>query len=88
MAVVSARICHYLDDFLQIFHPNSPPHYVQQALNWALTLGSQLGLKFQPSKVEDPSTALEFLGIELNSVAMEARLPHDKLLYLHDLLLG
>ena len=68
---IPARIRHYLDDFLQIFHPSSPPYYAQQALDWALALGSQLGLHFQPSKVEGPSTTLEFLGIELDSIAME-----------------
>jgi hypothetical protein len=47
---------------------------------------ASLGLHFQESKIEGPSTCLEFLGIELDSVAMEARLPVDKLSYLADLL--
>lgn len=84
---IPACICHYLDDFLQIFYLSSPPYYAQQALDWALALSSQLGLHFQPSKVEGPATTLKFLGIELNSIAMEACLPCDKIIYLHDLLL-
>jgi len=48
--------------------------------------GTQLGLQFQPTKVEGPSTKLEFLGLELDSKAMEVRLPPEKLEYLLELL--
>jgi len=51
-----------------------------------MALGDQLGLRFQDSKTVWPCTSLEFLGIELDSVAMEARLPADKLAFLHELL--
>ena len=81
-----ARIRHYLDDFLKIFSPNIPQDVVQHALEWAMALGTQLGLRFQPSKIEGPATCLEFLGIELDSRSMEARLPQAKLDYLMELL--
>ncbi|KAF5315911.1 hypothetical protein D9611_004925 [Ephemerocybe angulata] len=81
-----AHICHYLDDFLLIFRPGTPSHIVTAALEWCLALGKQLGLQFQPSKVEGPSTTLEFLGLELDSITMEVRLPPAKLEYLVELL--
>lgn len=80
------RIRHYLDDFLSIFPPHIPPPLVQRSLSWALDLSAQLGLNFQPSKIVSPDTTVEFLGLELDSLAMEVRLPQDKLAFLCDLL--
>ena len=57
-----------------------------QALAWAFNLGAQLGLSFQPAKVVGPATLIEFLGLELDSVAMEVRLPGNKLNFLIQLL--
>lgn len=81
-----ARIRHYLDDFLSTFAPSVPVKTVQAALEWSLALGRQLGLSFQESKVCGPSTTIEYLGITLDSVAMEARSPADKHTFLIDLL--
>jgi hypothetical protein len=81
-----AFLHHYLNDFLGIFAPDVPLPHVRQALEWALTLGEQLGLHFQRSKIAGPATALDFLGIELNTLQMEARLPLKKLTYLKELL--
>ncbi|KAF7350192.1 Integrase/recombinase xerD [Mycena venus] len=81
-----AFIRHYLDDFLKIFAPNIPLPQVEQALEWALALGEQLGLHFQPTKICGPATELEFLGIELDSLRLEARLPKEKLEYLTEIL--
>jgi hypothetical protein len=79
-----AAIRHYLNDFLKIFAPNIPVLQVQQALEWTLVFSEQLGLHFQPTKTYSPSTTLEFLGIELDTVLMEARLPAEKLGYLNE----
>jgi hypothetical protein len=79
-----AAIRHYLDDFRKVFAPNIPLLRVQQVLEWTLALGEQLGLHFQPTKTYGPSTTLEFLGIELDTVLMEARLPAEKLSYLNE----
>ncbi|KAF5337417.1 hypothetical protein D9611_003081 [Ephemerocybe angulata] len=81
-----ASIRHYLDDFLLTFQPGTPSHIVMAALEWVLALGKQLGLQFQPSKIEGPSTTLEFLGLELDSDQLEIRLPPPKLEYLIELL--
>jgi len=75
-------LCHYLDDFLQIFKPNIPRHVANAAVIWIKNLGKDLGLSFQPMKTIWPMTCIEFLGLELDSEAMEARLPQDKLTYL------
>ncbi|KAF7366908.1 Integrase/recombinase xerD [Mycena sanguinolenta] len=81
-----AFIRHYLDDFLKIFAPNIPRSKVEQALEWTLALGKQLGLHFQPAKICGPATTIEFLGIELDTEQLEARLPIEKLNYLKELL--
>jgi len=54
--------------------------------DWIEHLGNKLGLSFQPKKTVWPSTNIEFLGLELNSMAMEAHLPDEKLVYLKVLL--
>ena len=41
----------------------------------------QAGLPLEPSKTQGPSDKLTFLGIELDSTAMEIRLPEDKLVH-------
>ncbi|KAF5379032.1 hypothetical protein D9615_006011 [Tricholomella constricta] len=83
---IPAALRHYLDDFLLIFGPSSDPVVCNAAVEWVTALGKELGLYFQDSKTVRPCTQLEFLGLELDSTAMEARLPPDKLAYLTDLL--
>jgi len=39
-----------------------------------------------PSKTEGPITTITFLGIEINSTAMEIHLPRDKLTHTYDML--
>ncbi len=51
-----------------------------------LALGRQLGLQFQPSKIDGPSTLIKYLGILLDSIKMEAHLPDTKLAFLRELL--
>lgn len=48
-------------------------------LHISLELCSQLGFPVATEKVEGPSTVLTFLGIEIDSVKQEVRLPADKL---------
>lgn len=81
-----AWIRHYLDDFLLIFKPSTPTHIVRAAMLWFRGLVSFLGLNIQDAKTEGPSTKLEMLGIELDSIAMEARLPPSKVKFLHETL--
>ena len=69
-------ILHLLDDFLFI----APSYEVcSQSLDLFLSLCSYLGIPMAPEKTVGPSTTLSFVGIELDSISMEARLPHDKI---------
>ena len=83
---IPAYIRHYLDDFFLLFTPSSQPSICSAAVEWVMGLGRELGLVFQDSKTVWPTTQIEFLGLELDSVAMEARLPPDKLVFLKTLL--
>ena len=73
---------HYLDDFLMV----EPPASKGQALTTALDIWKSLGVPVTPSKAEGPTTCLCFLGIELDTVHLTARLPSDKLERLQSLL--
>ena len=83
---IPAALCHYLDDFILIFHPDWDLSICYAAVEWVIALGQELGLCFQDSKTVWPCTTLEFLGLEIDSLAMEARLPPDKLSFLCDML--
>ena len=66
-----------LDDFIILCHPGSPK--CQQSVGRLLGLFDHLGIK-----LEGPPTTLTFLGIEINIVALEVRLPAAKLCTLQD----
>jgi hypothetical protein len=83
---IPAALRHYLDDFLPIFMPGTPLHVAEATIDWCQGLGQQLGLTFQPEKTVRPCTHLEYLGLTIDTTAMEARLPADKLAYLHNIL--
>ena len=72
------RFCiHYLDDYL-VIAPNKET--CSMDLQIVLSTFSELGLPVAENKLEGPSTCLTFLGFELDSKALEMRLPWDKLL--------
>lgn len=69
-------IVNYLDDFLIV----SPSHEeCQRALLALIRLLTSLGFGINWKKVVSPTTCITFLGIELNSITMEASMPNDKL---------
>ena len=72
-----SHLCHYLDDFLTMGQPDSMECGHNLQLLIAVCQG--LGIPLAVEKVEGPSTNLEFLGIQLDTVRMEARLPEEKL---------
>ena len=51
----------------------------QQSIDTAVPLCQKLGLPVEPDKVHGPTTHIFFLGIKLDSIAMEMRLPAVKL---------
>ena len=70
-------LIHYLDDFLTMGPPSSLT--CQHNLDTIIRMCNYLGIPLALEKVEGPSTALPFLGIMLNTITMEARLPEEKL---------
>ena len=68
---------HYLDDYLFFGDPGSQE--CAEALSTALRLCRELGVPISFLKVEGPVTLLIFLGILLDTVAGEIRLPDEKL---------
>ena len=76
-------VLHYVDDFLFVV----PTKELGGALcATALSLCQMLGVPMSPHKTEGPVTMLTFLGIELDTIAMTARLPPAKLLSIKQLL--
>ena len=71
-------VIHILDDFFLVQPP--PASHCATALCQVLTLFEELNIPIAPKKTFSPSTTLEFMGITLDSVLMQARLPGDKLL--------
>jgi hypothetical protein len=72
---------HFLDYSITISRPETE----ECAFSLHL-LCARLGIPLAIEKVEGPSTCLPFLGIEIDSIAQELRLPADKLIRLRALL--
>ena len=70
------RILHYLDDFVFV---EADWASAQRAKGELCALFRTLGLPLEPSKLEGPDTCLTFLGIEVDRVRLQLRLPSDKL---------
>ena len=71
-------VIHYLDDFF-VCAPPSDHTQCQFQLQFAIQLCERLGLPVAMHKVEGPSSVLTFLGLELDSLNQEVRLPQYKL---------
>ena len=70
------ELLHYLDDYFTLGPPNSDICASRlKAIDQAAT---EIGIPLSPEKCVGPTTCLIFLGIELDSVRMTARLPADK----------
>ena len=77
-------LLHYFDDFFTFGPPNSDIGASRlQALKLA---ANEIGIPLSPAKCVWPTTCLTFLGIELDSNRMIARLPADKLAELVEIL--
>lgn len=71
------HVDHYLDDFIML----GPAHSgnCRKALDVVLEGCERLGVPLAMEKLEGPATCLTFLGIEVDTEAMELRLPEKKL---------
>ena len=67
---------HYLDDFHTLGPPGSP--VCQHNLDNSIDCFSKLGIPLHPDKLEGPSTCLTVVGIELDLLLLQARLPKHK----------
>ena len=75
-------IClHYLDDFLTMGPPATAT--CQSNLATLMSTCEDLGIPLATEKLEGPSTTLTFLGVVIDTAAMEIRLPDDKLQRIH-----
>ena len=70
------NISHILDDFLLLARDKAVG---QVQLSSFLSMCADIGIPIAPDKTVQPTQVITFLGLELDSVAMEVRLPVDKL---------
>ena len=79
-------LLHYLDDFHTLGPPNSQT--CQRNLDTCIQQFQDWGIPLHPDKLEGPSTLLTVLGIELDSLLLQARLPQEKFDCIHTLLVS
>ena len=77
------QLLHYLDDFLFV---SSGAVVANQQLSILLREFVYLGVPLAPAKVEGPVSCLTSLGITLDCIRLEARLPLDNLVEIRSLL--
>ena len=70
-------LIHYLDDFF--FCSSATSDACKNALVICIPLCAEMGLPVQPDKVAGTSPVITFLGIEIDFVKQELRLPLNKL---------
>ena len=68
---------HYIDDFITAGRPQSEE--CQRNFETMHEVCNETGTPVEQEKLEGPSTKITFLGMELDSMAMEIRLPTQKL---------
>lgn len=69
-------ILHLLDDFLTVDDPDS---IAERTMALLTQIFGSLNIPLSPTKTEGPSVVIEYLGIILDSINMEARLPQEKI---------
>lgn len=77
-------VFHYLDDFITLGPPQS--ERCQCNLQTLIQTCKKVGVPLEEDKCEGPTPVLTFLGMELDSIRREIRLPRDKLERLRKLL--
>ena len=80
----ATEVVHVIDDFLFMAHSAGKCEHDLMAF---IDLCHQIGVPLAPGKTVGPSSSITFLGIILDAVRMEARLPDDKLFKARALLL-
>ena len=72
-----SNLAHYIDDFITLGAPGSQECGRNQRIMHETC--NETGFPYEPEKDEGPATTISFTGVELDSVAMELRLPLEKL---------
>lgn len=73
-------VVHYVDDFLFAVSPGpGSGEAATELLRQTLVLCQSLGIPMAEGKTEGPTTCLTYLGIELDTLRMQARLSQSKL---------
>ena len=80
-------VVHYVDDFLFVIQ-SADGAQARLMLEGALALCRFLGVPMSDAKTEGPVTCLQFLGILLDTIKMEARLDDSRLAELRSLCLA
>ncbi|XP_069138816.1 uncharacterized protein [Argopecten irradians] len=80
----AAGVVHVLDDFLFAGPPDSDK--CKNDLVSFLALCQRVGIPIKHTKTVQPTTVITFLGVEIDTVQMEARLPPDKVEKINSLL--
>ena len=75
---------HYIDDFITVGVPGTLSCTKNAAVMHEIC--QEVGLLVELDKDKGPATSITFLGLELDSVSLEVRLPQDKLSSLRALL--
>ena len=71
------HVFHYLDDFIVVARPATPD--CAEAVGTIDETCARLGIPIAEHKRDGPTTCLTFLGIEIDTIAAQLRLPADKL---------
>ena len=71
------HLLHYLDDFLLFGQPGTLE--ASQAVATAREVFAEAGILVAEHKTDDPATSVTFLGILVDTVLFQLRLPADKL---------
>lgn len=69
-------LLHYLDDFHTLGPPSS--QICQRNLDTCIQYFKEWSIPLHPDKLVGPSTCIVILGIELDTIKLQARLPKDK----------
>lgn len=78
------HVSHILDDFIMIGPPSSSA--CQEDLDSFHKLANQINLPLKHSKTCLPATTIQVHGLEVDTIALELRLPPEKLSKAHDML--
>lgn len=77
LQLLQAYLLHYLDDFL--FGGPRGTNTCHIALETFISVCAELGVPVAEDKTVQPTTKLIFLGIELDTVQQQSRIPQDKI---------